>query len=700
MLGLHLLDIFAICIYFFIVVFIGIIARKRIHHEEDFFLGGRKFGKIVSIFLAFGTGTSSDTAISASREAYRYGMSGIWVQLLWLFVTPFYWIIAPWYRRLRIITGGDYFQERFKSHFLTYMYVLFGLLWFMFYIAIGLTAVGKTVEVVTVKPASRYTWLEKQRVAEFSEYNELLKRQSNLTEHERERLAELKKKIANNEIKPFYSYIDSRLSLPVIALVVLIYGVLGGLFAAAWTDTFQGILIIILSVLLLPTGLHKIGWFSGLHAQTPAYMFNLIGTAETSEYTWYYIVALMMLNLVGVVAQPHIFSTGGGAAKDELTARIGLVFGNYFKRITTIFWGFTGVLAFALFGKVLTDPDMIWGYATHQLLGPGFVGLMIACLLAAVMSSADAFMISGSALFTKNLYQVLKPNMPESHYVYIGRLVSIFMVIGAVALSIYFNNVLSLIKYIWQLPVIFGSVFWLSILWRKVTRTAAVTAVIFSSLTIIVLPGLLPQFDGISTNPRFLAVTKAQTISVRAGATAEDVNQGLADKIGEVIIKKHQTEPTPIFFEKIIEPKTESGTRSRGSGKLAVNLFFLDLMGIHLSALSKPALMTLSYFIDILMPFVIMFIISLFTRPLESSMLDRFFARFHTPVEPTPEKDWQSLEKSLKNPHRFDENKLFPRSSWEILKPSPTVIWGFLGCFGIAILIYGLAIVVAKINVP
>ncbi len=153
MYGLHYLDIFSISIYFLVVIAIGIISKRRVKNAEDYFMGGRGFGKLVSIFLAFGSGTSSDTAISTSRETYRAGMSGIWIQLLWLFITPFYWIIAPWYRRLRVITGGDYFQDRFGSK--------------------TLTAVGKTVEIVTAKPDTELSITEKNNVALNSEYNDL-----------------------------------------------------------------------------------------------------------------------------------------------------------------------------------------------------------------------------------------------------------------------------------------------------------------------------------------------------------------------------------------------------------------------------------------------------------------------------------------------------------------------------------------------
>ncbi|MBD3386490.1 sodium:solute symporter family protein [candidate division KSB1 bacterium] len=699
MLGLHILDLLAILIYFLIVVFIGYIANRRIKDKEDFFLGGRKFGKLVSVFLAFGAGTSSDTAITASRETYRTGMSGIWVQLLWLFVTPFYWIIAPWYRRLRVITGGDYFEERFQSKGLTNLYVVFGLLWFMFYIAIGFTAIGKTVEIVTVKPESEYSQKEKISSQRYKEYRDLSSRKQVLDEDDKSRLYELSAQVKEGDIRAFYSYITPRESVPVIALIVLLYGVLGGLFAAAWTDTLQGILIIILSVLLLPTGLAEIGWFSGLHAKTPEFMFNIIGSAETSEYTWYYIIALIVMNMVGVAAQPHIFATGGGGARDEMSARIGLVFGNFLKRFVTIMWGLTGVLAFALFGKAVSDPDMIWGYATSQLLGPGFVGVMIACLLAAAMSSADAFMISGSALFTKNLYQPLFPGRPERHYVLVGRTVSVVMIVGAITLSLYFNNVLSLIKYIWQLPIIYGAVFWLSILWKKCSKPAALTAVIYSGLMIVVLPGVLPKVDAVATHPSLLIYTQERMIEIRAGATAQDVELDLADEIGDVITKKHRIAPTPVLFEQI-EEETDKMNRRRGSGKIYPNLLALHMIGIDLRHFSRSGLMTLSYALDVIMPFLLMLLISLVTRPVDRNILNRFYSKFHTPVQGDDTNDKEEVKRSIQNPQRFEQEKLFPGSSWEIMKPSRTVYLGFLACIAIALAVMGFAFLMANIQIP
>ncbi len=639
MFGLHILDIVSIGIYFLIVIIIGVVANRRIKESEDYFLGGRKFGKLVSIFLAFGSGTSSDTAISASRETYRAGMSGIWIQLLWLFITPFYWIIAPWYRRLRVVTGGDYFQDRFNSKVLTGLYVGFSLFYVMTVIAVGLTAIGKTVEIVTVKPESALTQSEKNSITLYEEYRALKSHADKLTPDERLRYDELDLQAGEGTIQAYYSYITTRQSVPIIAIIIILYGVLGGLFAAAWTDTLQGFLILVLSLLLLPKGLEQAGWFSGLHEKVPESMFHIFSSQTSSEYTWYYILMLIVLNLVGVVAQPHFFSTGGGSAKNERTAQIGMVAGNFLKRFTTIMWGLTGLVAFALYGNIVSDPDMIWGYATRQLLGPGFVGLMIACLLAASMSSADAFMISGSALFTRNFYEYLAPNREQAHYVLVGRLVSVGMIAGAIFLSLYFNNILSMIKYIWQLPVIFGAVFWVSLFWRRLTKTAALTAVSYSWLMIVLLPAILPEVPWVA-----------------------------AHKLSGIIVYP--------------------------------NLFILNTLGFELSQLSHPVLMTLNYGMQVAVPFSLLIVVSFFSRPPDERLINDIFARLNTPIADDRDEDKKEMKKYTDNPHMYDARKLSPKSDWEIMKPDRPMVIGFLSCMAIAVAVLGFAYLVSNLQIP
>ena len=97
---------------------------------------------------------------------------------------------------------------------------------------------------------------------------------------------------------------------------------------------------------------------------------------------------------------------GGGSAKDELSARVGILVGNFIKRFLTILWTLTGLIALALYANEIADPDLVWGHATLDLLGPlgvGLVGLMITALMAALMSSASCYILVASSLLVRNL---------------------------------------------------------------------------------------------------------------------------------------------------------------------------------------------------------------------------------------------------------------------------------------------------------
>jgi len=131
MFGLSILDIIVILGYFALIFYIGYWSMKRVKTQVDYYLGSRRFGSFVQIFAVFGTGTSADSPIGTARNTFRDGISGIWTVLNWLFTTPFNWIIYPWYRRMRMLTLADFWEERFQSKSLAGFYAIFGIIFFM-----------------------------------------------------------------------------------------------------------------------------------------------------------------------------------------------------------------------------------------------------------------------------------------------------------------------------------------------------------------------------------------------------------------------------------------------------------------------------------------------------------------------------------------------------------------------------------------
>src|SRR5688572_1769866 len=105
--GLTAADLIVVIAYLSGITAIGMHVSRRVKNTAGFFIGERKFGKALMIAQTLGTGTHSDQAVGVAGAAYQLGLAGIWYQWLWIFTTPFYWLLAPIYRRLRMVTIAD-----------------------------------------------------------------------------------------------------------------------------------------------------------------------------------------------------------------------------------------------------------------------------------------------------------------------------------------------------------------------------------------------------------------------------------------------------------------------------------------------------------------------------------------------------------------------------------------------------------------
>ena len=503
------IDFVVLGVYFAVLVVIGLLCSMTIRRQEDYFMGGRGFGKLLQTFAAFGAGTGAQDPITLGRTTWTSGLSGIWSALNWLFVTPFYWIFAVWYRRMRHLTLGDWFVERYQSKALGVAYTVFAFSFQMLYLSIMFSAISKVVEPLLGQET--ILWI----VGQFG-----------LSQPD-----------------------DLRLILiPLIAGIVLVYGILGGLTAAYWTDLIQGICIIVLSVILIPYGLIELARRYGadypslgvnvdkpelmdglkiMHDRLGSDYFQLFGTPLAGEFPVYYIAVFALMSLVGIVVQPHFIATGGGSAKTENSARMGLVTGNFLKRLCTIGWGFTGLIALALLAnnlEIAADNDKVWGIASREILQPlglGLVGLMLACLMAALMSSADCHMLVSSALLVRNVFAAyIDPEASEKTYVAVGRLAGLLIIVGAVFVSINAYDVFEQYRLALELAASFAAPFWLGMFWRRATKWAAWGTVLFIVVVFFILPITVPMVKpelrslaefGVVTNQRETVETRQAT---------------------------------------------------------------------------------------------------------------------------------------------------------------------------------------------
>ncbi|MDP3073645.1 MAG: sodium:solute symporter family protein [Opitutaceae bacterium] len=371
--------------YLIVVLAIGFIASRQIKSADHFFLGGRKFSKWIMIGQSFGTGTHAEMPVSLAGAVYNIGLSGIWFQWKNLFVTPFYWLLAPLFRRFRRTTMSEVFDDRYGP-WMGAIYTVFALLFFTINLASMLKGAAKVID----------------------------------------------------------QALGGGLPVDLIVIgmtcVFVIYSFAGGLLATAWSDFIQGFLIIALSFMLIPLGWHYVGGMDGMKATLGAQKFLLATPDGIGLWT---IVVLTINGLVGIVAQPHLIASVG-TGRDENACRVGHFYGNLVKRVCTIGWAIVGLMTAAIiargvFGDTsLRDPEEAFGYACRHLLFPGGIGLLIAALLAANMAGCSAFMINSGALLTNGIYRkYVNRSASDQRCLLIGRLGGVLVVACAVLYSVF-----------------------------------------------------------------------------------------------------------------------------------------------------------------------------------------------------------------------------------------------------------------------
>ncbi len=418
---MQLLDWIVIAVYVLGITGTGIWAARWVKSPDDFFMGGRRFKKTFMLFFAFGAGTHTDQAVSVASKTYTSGLSGIWLQWIWLFATPFYWLIAPVFRRMRALTTGDYFELRYGRS-VAGLFAGVAVLQLVVTLATMLKGTGAMITAVSGGAIGEVT------------------------------------------------------AIVTIIVLFTLYGVTGGLTAAIITDLVQGIMTVVLSFLLLPVALGAVGGLSGLRETiADPQMFALV---TAGDITVFYIAVVALNGLVGNSTQPHSMAVSA-AGETEMDGRVGFTYGNMLKRFCTVAWTFTGLCAIALYPGMTSaaEIDQTYGLMARDLLplvAPGLLGIFLASMLAAVMSSCDAWMISGSALFTENIYRpFVAPGRSGAHYVWVGRLGAAVLVILSVGYAIFLDSVITGLETFWKVQAMMGIPFWIGIFWRRATVAGA-----------------------------------------------------------------------------------------------------------------------------------------------------------------------------------------------------------------------------------
>lgn len=419
------LDWLVVGSYLVALMGVGIVATLRVKDTGEYFLGKRRFGKLLMVAQTFGVGTHTEMPVSLAGAVYSMGISAIWYQWKNLFALPFYWIMAPVFRRVRRTTSAEVMEDRYGPA-MGGVYIVFAFIFFVINIASILKGGAKILDEV------------------------------------------MGDRLGVNHIVVFF------------AVIFILYSFTGGLVASVWSNFIQGLLIIVLSCMLIPLGWGFVGGFKGMRQTLPAFNFSI----STPHQIGVWFIAMLTLNgLIGIIAQPHMIANVG-TGKDEYTCRVGFLHGTVIKRLCTIGWAIVGLMVAAMIARSvfgvssLSDPEQAFGFACRHLLTTGFRGLLIASVMGASLASCSALMVDTGALFTQGLYRPrLVRGRSDSHYLWVGRFSGLVAVLIAVVYALFFiQRVLYSFLLTETMATYVGISIMSGLIWKRANRWGAASS--------------------------------------------------------------------------------------------------------------------------------------------------------------------------------------------------------------------------------
>ncbi|HUT34597.1 MAG TPA: hypothetical protein VNE39_14005 [Planctomycetota bacterium] len=579
-LGLHYAIWIVLVFYFIGMLALGWWSKREAKGREGFLMGKRQFGVPMMVMHAFGAGTHPGDVTGVMSATVKSGASGIWVSWMWMFGTPFYWLIAPIIRRMRCLTLADYFEERFGKA-ATILYVL-------------MATIGMTVCTASVLLATSRTVQGMMGKAEVSEIKPAAPAQAEAAPAAKEAATPAAEATKAAEAKTptwaargvpkrdadmwFYGI------LFVTTAVFLVYSYWGGIIAAIRTDFVQGLMIIALSFLAIPAALAlpQVGGWSGtvktLTARSPDYL-SLFDLKTFSLAT----VLLLCINApISMLAQPHLM-TVCGAGKTEWEGRMGFTYGNVLKRICTMGWCILALVWLVYLFKTgeRVHPDAAFGDSVRALLSPVLQGLMLACVMAAGMSTGSAIQVTVAGLFSQNIYRhYIRPDADDDHYVHVTKLTGLAIIAAATAVAIYMrHSVVTTILDYFNIMSFIGIASAMGIVWRRMNAGGVFTSLILAAAAFLltryfitwsqadlVASGLVSVAGGVPTWTKACALstladlgllnwTKDTLAFSRLAVTAAPlVTAILGGILGSLLTRRPNQEVIEKFFKKIYTP--------------------------------------------------------------------------------------------------------------------------------------------------
>jgi solute:Na+ symporter, SSS family len=429
--GIEWLDVGTFVLSLLVTFVFGIYMSGREDTASDFFLAGWRIPWYAIGLSLFATNISSGSLIALAGDAYRYGIAVStleWGAVLGLIILAF--VFLPYYRQTRVFTTPEFLEARYGP------------------VARMLFAVtATTVELLIYMPYMFY---------------------------------------AGGLFFGVMFDFPYAWSVISIALFVGAYTTFGGLAAVVWTDSLQAVLMLIGGVIVTVFGLIKIGGMSAFLARVPDDRMHVCLPLDHPAYPFpATMIGGYFLVTVYYWCQNQTIVQRAFAGRSEWDSRMGAISACYIKLILPLLLVLPGILAVVLFPELGLgkEADQALPLLIKSVVPTGLMGLVMASIMAALMSSASSGFNSLATIFTNDFYRRwLNPRASESNLVLVGRLASVGILVVTIARALTMRETPSLMQFL-QVGLVYLAtpvivVFTAGIFWRGATSAAAVTVLL------------------------------------------------------------------------------------------------------------------------------------------------------------------------------------------------------------------------------
>jgi len=434
---MSVLDTAIILLYFLLLIIVGVLGAKKAKTVEDYALAGRNLGLFIYLGCLSAVILGGASTIGTAKLGYQFGLSGIW----------FVFMIG-----LGITVLGSFFSKQIYGANVTTIGELLG------------RRYNNETRLISALVAAIYTMM-----------------------------VSVTQVIGMGTIIHAVLGWNMTTSMLVGGGIVLFYTILGGMWSVTMTDIIQFLVMTVgIFFILLPMSLSYVGGWEVVTEQLPSSHFNLTSIGWTNIFQYF------LLYTLGMVVSQDIWQRMFTARTHKI-AKGGAVYAGLYSIAYALALSVIGMCAVLVFPNI-SDPQSIFANMSLTVLPHGLLGLILASVCSALMSTASGTLLASSTLLSHDiLKQYWLKDMSDQKFVFLSRVITLVIGVIAIVFAIWIQDVLVALDVAYA--ILSGAIFVpvvLGFFWKKATAKAGFYSIVISS--VVVLVGLAVEGLG-STNP-------------------------------------------------------------------------------------------------------------------------------------------------------------------------------------------------------